>query len=265
MTQQSLLIKTKGYLLSAGTIGAITDNVSWYAWLYNGCFAWAEKQKIELTGLAKKKVVPIPQGWAIQEMLPPRGFCYGLYDLEYDEGSPPTPNNLPWYCEIHDFWTTREIEDKELATIAGQIQNQRMGPAMEGYNAIEFSGGSGIGSPPFFDWEQVIACRSRTWAPTSVGAFGYGRLGIDPVMQKQFVAKLHDNQWGSMEPIACLDIYHCRLMISNIDTKEYTPPTIEDETYTFCDIPPSIQPMIVDVVKPDFITRMTYERRSKGI
>ena len=267
MTLQSLLIKTKGYILTKATLAGIQDSASWYAWLYNGSFAWAEQQKIELTGLAKKKVVPIPQGWSVQEMLPPRGYCYGLYAQEYDEGAPPTPNNLPWYCEIHDFWTTRKIKPKELGTIAGQLRNMRTGPAMEGYDDLEFTGaGMGVGEPPFFDWEQVIACRSRTWAPTSVGAFGYGRLGIEPAAQKQFVAKLHDNQWGSMEPIACLDIYHCRLIISNIDTQSGPSPfVIEDETFTFCDIPPSIQPMIVDVVKPDFITRVTYERRSKGI
>tara|TARA_Y100001951_G_scaffold57261_1_gene45438 strand:- start:545 stop:1339 length:795 start_codon:yes stop_codon:yes gene_type:complete len=264
MSQQSFLIKTKGYLLTKGTIDPIIASASWSAWLYNGCFAWAEQQKIELTGLAAKKVIPIPQGWSVQEMLPPRGYCYGLYQTEYNEQQPPTPNNLPWYCEIHDFWTTRKLTAKELGTIAGQIQNQRTGPAMEGYSDIEFtSAGMGPGEPPFLDWEMVVACRSRTWAPTSVGAFGYGRLGLDLVLQKQFVAKLHDNQWGSMEPIACLDLYHCRLIISNIDTESQD--VIEDETGTFCDIPPSIQPMIVDVVKPNFITRVTYERRSKGI
>ena len=40
---------------------------------------------------------------------------------------------------------------------------------------------------------------------------------------------------------------------------------IEDETATFCDMPPSIQPMLLDVIKPEFITKVTMERRSKGI
>lgn len=264
MTQQSFLIKTKGWLLTKGTYGALRDTADWVDWTADGRLAWAEQQKIELTGLAKKKVVPIPQGWAVQEMLPPRGFCFGLYHREYTEVV--KPNGLAWNCEIHDFWTTRELTDAELQTIAGSTVNQRSGPGMEGYAFTEVLSGSGDAQAPFMDWEQIIAARSRTFAPTSpVVALVAGPTGmeVDPAARKTYVAKLHDNQWGSMEPIACLDLYHCRLMISNIDTESVE--VIEDETSTFCDIPPSIQPMIVDVVKPNFITRLTYERRSKGI
>lgn len=259
MVQQSFLIKTKGWLLTAGTQLVIDMNADWTSWLADGRYAWAEQQKIELTGLAKKEVVPVPQGWSIQEMLPPRGYCYGLYNTEYTLGV--AANNLPWYCEIHDFWTTRALTAGELETIAGETVNQRSGPAMEGYSGIVATGSNA--QAPFMDWEQAVACRSRTFAPTSAAPFDYGRLGIDVAVRKQFVAKLHDNQWGSMEPVACLDLYHCRLMISNIDKQSST--IIETETAPFCDIPPSIQPMIVDVIKPDFIERVTYERRSKGI
>jgi hypothetical protein len=257
---QSFLIKTKGWLLTKGTYGVIRDDADWFDWLHDGRLAWAEQQKIELTGLAKKELVPIPQGWSVQEMIPPRGYCYGLYELEFDETSPPPPNNLPWYCEIHDFWTTRELTADELMTISGTNIHQRCGPGMEGYRGISFTASA---QPPFMDWEQIVAARSRTWAPTAVGPADYGRLTLDPVLRKQFVAKLPLPIWGSMEPIACLDLYHCRLMISNIDTESSE--VIEDETGTFCDIPPSLQPMIVDVVKPEFIARVTYERRSKGI
>jgi hypothetical protein len=261
MTQQSFLIKTKGWLLTKGTLAMIEANAEWTDWLADGRFAWAEQQKIELTGLAKKEVVPVPQGWAVQEMLPPRGYCYGLYSTEFDPSAPPPANNLPWYCEIHDFWTTRELTAGELETIAGETVNQRSGPAMEGYSGIVATGSNA--QAPFMDWEQAVACRSRTFAPTTTAPFDYARLTLNAAVRKQFVAKLHDNQWGSMEPIACLDLYHCRLMISNIDTQSSA--VIEDETGTFCDIPPSIQPMIVDVIKPEFIARVTYERRSKGI
>jgi hypothetical protein len=261
MTQQEFLIKTKGWLLTHGTIESIRNTASWYAWTADGRFAWAEQQKIELTGLAKRKVVPIPQGWAVQEMVPPRGFCFGLYQQEYTESV--KPNSLPWNCEIHDFWTTRKLTGDELRTIAGEAINQRSGPAMEGYAFTVASAANA--QPPFMDWEQIVAARSRTWAPTQSIQYVGGAEGLlaDVAVRKTFVAKLHDNQWGSMEPIACLDLYHCRLMISNMDTE--SPETIEVETAPFCDIPPSLQPMIVDVVKPNFITRMTYERRSKGI
>lgn len=260
MTQQSFLIKTKGWLLTSGTMGTIISNSDWYRWCVDGSFAWAEQQKIELTGLAAKEAVPVPQGWGVQEMVPPRGYCYGLFEMEYD-GVGTATNNLPWWCEIHDFWTTRELTDGELRTIAGVTINQRSGPAMEGYSGIVATGADA--QAPFMDWEQVIACRSRTWAPTATIPADYGKLTLADNLRKQFVAKLHDSQWGSMEPIGTLDIYHTRLIKTNIDTQAEE--DIEDETGTFCDIPPSIQPMLLEVVTPSFLERMTIERRSKGV
>ncbi len=260
MTLESFLVKTQGWLLTSGTYTTITKDANWYGWCADGSFAWAEQQKIDLAGMAVKKIVPVPQGWSIQEMLPPKGYCYGLYQTEYvDAGT--NANDLPWWCEIHDFWTTRPLTDGELQQIAGETINQRVGPAMNKYQGITASGGDA--QPMFMDWEQVIACRSRTWAPIGVAAFDYGRMTMSTTVRKQFVAKLHDNQWGSMEPVACLDLYHCRLYRTNIDTQAAG--EIESETNTFCDMPPSIQPMLVETVKPGFIERMTMERRSKGI
>lgn len=261
MTLQSFLIKTKGWLLTSGTYDVIRANADWYDWCPDGTFAWAEQQKIELTGLAVKEVTPIPQGWAVQEMLPPRGYCFGLYNTEFDPQNPPVSNNLPWWCEIHDFWTTTELTAAELQTIAGATVNQRSGPGMEGYSGIVATGGDA--QAPYEDWEQVIACRSRTWAPTATAPFDYGRLTLNAATRKQFVAKIHDNQWGSLEAIGTIDLYHTRLIKTNIDTQSAE--VIEIETGTFCDISPSIQPMIVEILKPAFIERMTMERRSKGI
>lgn len=262
MTLESLLIKTKGWLLTVGTYATIQQNSDWYDWCPDGTLAWAEQQKIELTGLAAKELVPVPQGWAVQEMLPPRGYCYGLFNQAYPVEPPfPTAENLPWWCEIHDFWTTRELTDAELMQIAGIPINQRSGPAMEGYSGIVAT--LGAAQAPFMDWEQVIACRSRTWAPTASVPLDYGKLLLNPAARKTFVAKLHDSQWGSMEPIATIDVYHTRLIKTNIDTRGSE--EIEGSTGTFCDIPPSIQPMLVEVIKPAFIEKMTMERRSKGV
>ena len=260
MTLQSFLVKTKGWLLTKGTYVPVTDNADWYTWCADGSFAWAEQQKIDLAGMAVKELVPVPQGWGVQEMLPPKGYCYGLYQKEYVDAST-SVNSLPWWCEIHDFWTTRPLDDAELQQIAGATINQRVGPAMNKYEEITATGGDA--QPMYMDWEQVIACRSRTWAPAGGSPLDYGRMTMDAAVRKQFVAKLHDNQWGSMEPVATLDLYHCRLYRTNIDTQ--TAGEIEDETSTFCDMPPSIQPMLLDVIKPEFITKVTMERRSKGI
>jgi len=260
MTLQSFLVKTKGWLVTGGTYTTITGDADWYSWCAVGSLAWAEQQKIDLAGMAAKEVVPVPQGWSVQEMLPPKGYCYGLYEREYVDPAT-SANDLPWWCEIHDFWTTRELTPAELQQIAGRSINERVGPAMNKYEEITASGGDA--QPMFMDWEQVIACRSRTWAPIGVTAFDYARMTLDTAVRKQFVAKLHDNQWGSMEPIACLDLYHCRLYRTNIDTQAAG--EVEVETGTFCDMPPSLQPMRVDVVKPEFIAKVTLERRSKGI
>tara|TARA_Y100000590_G_C15569872_1_gene958131 strand:- start:16 stop:795 length:780 start_codon:yes stop_codon:yes gene_type:complete len=259
MTLKSFLVKTKGWLLSSGTYATIQNDADWYDWCADGSLAWAEKTKIELTGLAAKGKIPVPQGWSVQEMLPPKGFCYGLFETNYTEQT--AANNLPWWCEIHDFWTTTELTDAELQQIAGATINQRVGPGMNKYEEITATGGDA--QPPFEDWEQVVACRSRTWAPTSSAPLDYGRLTLHPNVRKTFVAKLHDNQWGSMEPIGTLDLYHCRLYRTNIDTQASE--TIEPDTGTFCDMPPSLQPFLVEVVDPNFITEMTIQRRSKGI
>jgi hypothetical protein len=260
MTLQSFLVKTKGWLITGGNMAVMQANADWYTWCADGSFAWAEQQKIDLVGMASKELVPVPQGWGVQEMLPPKGYCYGLYEKEYvDAGT--SANGLPWWCEIHDFWTTRPLTDEELNQIAGRNINQRVGPAMNKYEEITATAGDA--QPMYMDWEQVIACRSRTWAPAGGTPLDYGRMTMDDAVRKQFVAKLHDNQWGSMEPVACLDLYHCRLYRSNLDTQNTG--EVETETNTFVDMPPSIQPMLVDVVKPEFIANVTMQRRSKGI
>lgn len=68
---------------------------------------------------------------------------------------------------------------------------------------------------------------------------------------------------GFGEPIGTIDIYHTRVMISNLDTSANN--TISENFSTYVQIPPSIQPMLVTVEKPSFLERMTIERRSKGV
>ncbi len=250
----SFLIKTRGWLLTAGTYQDVIDHADFSTWCANGTFAWAEQQKIELTGLAVGDTVAFPQGWSVQEMTPPEGYCYGLFNTEYTLGV--TPDGLPWYGEIHDFWTTKPMEVTDFHNVVGRTVHQRYGPAMEGYAQVP-------AQSPTFNWEQVIACRSRMWAPAVTPAFDYGRLGVDQAARQQFNFMLHDNTWGSGEAVASLDIFHCRIYISNMDTQSTG--LIEDETQPYCDMPPSLQPMLVVVTKPSFLEKMTMVRRSKGI
>ena len=276
--QMSLRINTKGWSIYGNTGGSNIQTVAatadWYTWTNNERFAWAETQEIELTGIAKEKKTVFPLAWSVQEMTMPDGFCYGIYhdNVGYSTGDlPDASGGMPWHCEIHDFWTSRPFSDSELNAIAGAASsNLQWGPSMDGWaSAI---------TPSFMDWEQIIAARSRIWGPSSnqldyQGMYPNARptanddifgMVITPVQRRNFNVKLHDCQWGSGEPIGTIDVYHTRLMITQLDTKSAGNITDSYDT-CYVQIPPSIQPMLVTVEKPAFLERMTIERRSKGV
>ena len=256
---QSLLVKTKGWLLSAGTIEAVEARADYSTYTQNGRFAWAERNKIELTGLAIENEVAFPMGWSVQETHPPAGYCYGLYHLDYVEGPPATiPNGLPWYCEIHDIWSSVELTDINLGDFMGRISNEQFGPS--------FMGNANVPSQAMYlDFEQVVAARSRLWGPAAA-PLDYDARGkvpsINANVRKQFDPIMHDNIWGSGEPIASLDLHHVRIYITNIDTGADSE---IDHEFCFCSMPPSIQPMVVEIVKPDFLSKMTMVRRSLDV
>ena len=122
------------------------------------------------------------------------------------------------------------------------------------------------------DFEQVIAARSRVWAPDLSNLFGYGSseevTQPSSYVRLQFGHLVHDNVWGSGEPIASTYLYHTRIYITNLDSDAISsPPSSGDipDTATFCTFPSSIQPMLAVTDKPNFITRMTYKRRSLDV
>ena len=73
--QHSFLVKTKGWLLSHGTLADIEARADYTTYTNNGRYAWAERNKIELTGLAIEDEVAFPMGWSVQETHPPKGYC----------------------------------------------------------------------------------------------------------------------------------------------------------------------------------------------
>ena len=283
--QMSLKINTKGWAIygnAGGTnMAQVIEDADWSAWTANQRFAWAEQQKIELTGIAKDQKTVFPLAWSVQEMTMPDGFCFGMNNglLGYDTTTmlPNGTGGMPWYCEVHDFWTSRKLTDDDLAKIAGAFTlNYQWGPGMDGWK--------GATTPPFMDYEQIIAARSRIWGPSSNQLDYFGLYPNarplpqeDPAAQtgaiisehvrRNFNVKMHDCQWGSGEPIGTIDVYHTRLMITSLDTSAMA--TIAsgsiDWEPTYVQIPPSIQPMLVTVEKPGFLERMTIERRSKGV
>ena len=263
--QHSFLVKTKGWLLSHGTLADIEARADYTTYTNNGRYAWAERNKIELTGLAIEDEVAFPMGWSVQETHPPKGYCYGLFHLDYVEdtggGRPIRPNGLPWYCEIHDIWSTVELTDVQLGNLAGRTSNEQYGPSFMGCAQV-------TSQAMYLDFEQVVAARSRVWGP-SAAPLDYSNMteatvvpNLNPAVRQQFDPLMHDNTWGSGEPIASLDLHHVRLYISNIDTDADT--TIGAD-FCFCSMPPSNQPMVVDIIKPDFLSKMTMVRRSLDV
>ena len=211
-------------------------------------------------------------------MVPPEGWCVGSYhnDPVYDAGEEiweyTTASGLPWYVEIHDFWTSRPLNRTDFFRIVGRTNNEQYGPSM--------LGNAQIGTQSMYmDWEQVVAARSRVWFPAGKLFDWHGHIDhqaaegeINQAVRQQFGALVHDNTWGSGEPIGTLDLYHMRVMITNIDTGSDGLPSGDPDSVLgvptsgwFCTIPSSNQPMLINRVKPDFIARMNIERRSKSV
>ena len=270
----SLLTKTKGWLLTAGTVADVKARADWWAMTANGRFAWAERNKTELTGVAVDEEVLFPGAWSIQEIVPPEGWCRGVYrqNAVIVEGEPtwPVMGGMPWYCEIRDIFSTVEMTDAELGLVAGDTNNEQYGPSMLGNAQVTTQ-------DMYLDFEQVIAARSRVWFPSSYLFDWHQDLLIkdtlNAAVRQQFAAKIHDNQWGSAEPIASLDLHHVRIFITNVDTDTAgyisgdptSPVAPEPGTGFFCTMPSANLPMMAVRAKPEFLARMTMERRSKGV
>jgi len=260
-TTQGFTVKTHGWLVNALTIGAIADECEegFCVWTANKRLAFAEQQHIDLAGLSVKDQIAFPMGWSVQEINAPRGWCQGMYNNTYKEG-------MPWYAEIHDLWTTTKLTQGEFNDIVGLNSNAPFGPGMLGEATV--GGGSST-----MDFEQVVAARSRTWGANLSNLFGYGSTESEvefpnSVVRLQFGNLVHDNIWGSGEPIASTYLYHTRIYITNLDANAYSDPPRDADipaNATFCTFPSSIQPMLAVLDKPNFITRMTYKRRSLDV
>ena len=260
-TTQGFTAKTHGWQVGPLYIEEIVDRCEdgYCTWTANYRFAFAEQQHIDLAGLNVRDLIAFPMGWSVQEIVPPKGWCQGEFNDVEQTG-------MPWYCEIHDVWTTRKLKSKEFQDFVGKNINNQFGPGMLA------SVGPGVQRSSRMDFEQVVAARSRVWAPDLSNLFGYGTTGevIKPNVnvRLQFGHLVHDNVWGSGEPIASTYLYHTRIYITNLDAEAYSNPPVNSDVPlngTFCAFPASIQPMLAVTDKPNFITRMTYKRRSLDV
>ena len=260
-TTQGFTAKTHGWQVGPLTIDGIVDacETAFCTWTANARFAWAEQQHIDLAGLAVEDLIAFPAGWGVQEINAPRGWCQGIYDNEYKQG-------MPWYCEIHDLWTTTKLTPNEFNDIVGRNDNNPFGPGMLGERVLG-------GKSSTMDFEQVVAARSRTWGANLSNLFGWGSSEPEITqpniaVRLQFGNLVHDCIWGSGEPVASTYLYHTRIYITNLDADAYSSPPQNSDipaNGTFCTMPSSIQPMLAVTDKPNFISRMTYKRRSLDV
>ena len=258
---QGFTAKTHGWQVLPLFIDAIVDKCEdgFCTWTANKRFAFAEQQHIDLAGLNIKDEIAFPAGWSVQEINAPRGWCQGIFDNNFKQG-------MPWYAEIHDIWSTRKLTVEEFNELVGRTDNNPYGPGMLGWEPHG-------GDSSTMDFEQVIAARSRTWGPNLSNLFGYGSSESEVTqpniaVRLQFGMLAHDNVWGSGEPIASTYLYHTRVYITNLDADAYSSPPQNSDVPangTFCSFPSSIQPMLAVLDTPNFITRMTYKRRSLDV
>jgi hypothetical protein len=254
----SLIVKTPGYIFSNITRNDIVAASDYANWTVNGRYAWGVTSHIELVGTAIQGEVLFPQGWSVQEATSPSGWVDRVIDDTLKKG-------MPWGVEIHDVWTTTPFTQEDFRRFTGYYLNTQLPPAMMwAYQMID-----NAGNIPYYDFEQVIACRSREWMGDTMG-LGMNELAdMDVAVREMPGRKTHDVQWGSGEAIASQDIYHIRIMIARVDTDSSTGTPEETEFYSsnnwFTIIPPSIQPMLTFADKPEFVERITMERRSKNV
>ena len=172
---------------------------------------------------------------------------------------------MPLWVEIHDVWTTTPFTEEDFRKFTGYYLNTQLPPAMKWvYQMVD-----NPGNIPYYDFEQVVACRSREWMGDTMG-LTWAELGdIDVVVREMPGRKTQDVQWGSGEAIASQDIYHIRIIIARVDTDANTGVPTETTFHAnnkwFTIIPPSLQPMLTYADKPEFVERITMERRSKNV
>jgi hypothetical protein len=254
-----LIMKTPGFLLSNITHLDVIAASDFSNFTLNGRFAWGVQSHTELVGTAIQGEVLFPQGWSVQEGTSPSGWVDRTINNNLKTG-------MPWGVEIHDVWTTTPFTEEDFRKFTGYYLNTQLPPAMlSAYQMIQHPG-----NEPYYDFEQVIACRSREWMGDTMGMDLVALLAVDATVREMPGRKTHDVQWGSGEVIASQDIYHIRIMIARVDTASNTGVPTETTFYTgtsnwFTIIPPSIQPMLTYADKPEFVEKITMERRSKNV
>lgn len=269
--QVDFTMKTRGWKIDAqteatassdtGADGVTYKEADYYNFTIDGRLAFAELQETDLTGIEVQREVCFPQGWSIQEPIIP--YCYLDNTTSYQPEGGSAGTGLPAEVDCFDIWSTKKITEEDFNKIV-------MGVGVaSGYNQV-FPGMLNVHDlndaamlDPYWDQEQVIACRSRFWN-VSLDVTKHNSAA-NAAVRKLPMNLLHDLSWGLMEPIASSVLHHCRIWRMSIPAKNAPNTRFQNNPDWFYTLPMSNQPMVTLASEPDFVSRMTMERRSRDV
>ena len=273
--KSNMMVKTSGYQVNETTFATFRAGVGDgnYGSTSDGRLYWSERNDVDLAGLQLQDKVFMPKQMNIQETYAPRAFGLGIYNDNTKQGQKPN-------CEIHDIFSTVRLStntiDLYVASLTNANTNQNNYPGLpvsfEPTVHIGFTDqtnfGGGLLDTDFRDTEQIVAGRSRRWMADLNGFDETVYLLMDAAVKGFPMRLTFDSSWGSGDAIASDYLHHVRIFISTMDRSNVAatlPELPTPPTGWFIIMPPSIQYLTGEVVKPSFIEQMTMVRRSRAI
>ena len=250
---------------TSGETGIIFQEADYYKFTLDGRLAIAERQQTDLTGIEINQEVCFPQGWSIQEASIPNGWLDPATSYAA-EGAPTTrKTGLPLELECYDIWSTKMLRDEDIDEMVMAVGSSTNGytQVFPGFLSI-FDVGT-LTRDPYWDQEQVICGRSRYWNVSL--DVTRSNAEAQAAVRKLPMNLIHDLSWGMMEPMAISLLHHCRVwrmavpVVMGVGTAVFQ----SADTEWFYTLPASNQPMLTLAEKPDFVSRMTMERRSRDV
>ena len=271
----NMMVKTSGYLVNETTFATFRAGVGDgnYGSTSDGRLYWSERNDVDLAGLQLQDKVFMPKQLNVQETYAPRAFGLGIYNETTKEGQKTN-------CEIHDIFSTVRLStntiDLYVASLTNVNTNQNNYPGLP----VSFeptvhigatdqtNAGGGLLDTDFRDTEQIVAGRSRRWMADLNGFDETIYLTMNAAVKGFPMRLTFDSSWGSGDAIASDYLHHVRIFISQMDRSNLATALPElpiAPTGWFIMMPPSIQYLTGELVKPSFIEQMTMVRRSRAI
>ncbi len=246
---------------SDGSTGVIYAEADYYTLTMDGRLAFCELQQTDMTGIEVRNEVCFPQGWSIQEASIPTAYVDAATSFA-TEGAPTTLKpGLPAELECYDIWSTKKLREVDFDQIVMKSDGHGYNQVFPGFMSV-FDLGT-LTRDPYWDQEQIICGRSRYW---NVSADISRTLEqADAAVRKFPMNLIHDLSWGLMEPMAVSLLHHARIWRMSVTSHSAPNTRFQPNTSWFYTLPASNQPMVTLAEEPDFVSRMTMERRSRDV